>query len=63
MILEYWKHEIVQEKHGADRGRWFVKELFINKGQFGGNVIARSIFSAESKQECLDFCEEHKIKI
>ena len=63
MILEHWKYEIMQEKHGTDRGRWFVKELFINKGTFGNNVVARSIYSAKTKQDCLKFCEEHKIKI
>ena len=63
MILEHWKFEIMQEKHGTERGRWFVKELFINKGTFGGNVVSRSIFSAATKNECFDFCNKHKIKL
>lgn len=63
MILEHWKFEIMQEKHGTERGRWFVKELFINKGTFGGNVVSRSIFLAATKNECFDFCKKHKIKL
>ena len=63
MILEHWKYEIMQEKHGTERGRWFVKELFINKGTFGGNVVARSIYSATTKQACINFCNDHNFKI
>lgn len=63
MILEHWKFEIAQEKRGIDAGRWFVRQLFINKGRFGGNVVIKNIFSAKTKQSCLDFCESHKIKI
>ena len=60
MYLEFWRREICE----TAPNNWVVRELYINKSQFGaGDVITKDIYKAETKTACVQFCFKNGLTI